>query len=107
MSFKPGIRVVAVRDANDTEINIYGRGVYEGEFDAPMVLSVDEMAELKNAGLANIAITNPRIRLDRGGVVWGMQCWWGPEDTFDEWVGDRKINIVPAEPLVPPAAGEA
>ena len=22
---------------------------------------------------------NPRIRLDSGDVVWGCQCWWGPE----------------------------
>lgn len=23
---------------------------------------------------------NPKILLDSGDVVWGMQCWWGPED---------------------------
>lgn len=23
---------------------------------------------------------NPRIDLDNGKTVWGMECWWGPED---------------------------
>lgn len=24
-------------------------------------------------------LANPRIRLDNGKVVWGRECWWGPE----------------------------
>ena len=23
---------------------------------------------------------NPKIRLDSGKVVWGCECWWGPEE---------------------------
>lgn len=104
--FKPGARVVAVRDANDEEINIFGRGVYEGEFDAPIAITAEEWAELKE-GLGELHITNPRIRLDSGDVVWGMQCWWGDEETFDKWIEGRKVNVVPVEPLDPPPAGQA
>lgn len=23
---------------------------------------------------------NPKIKLDNGSIVWGCQCWWGPEE---------------------------
>jgi len=25
-----------------------------------------------------MVMTNPRIRLDDGSVIWGAECWWGP-----------------------------
>lgn len=34
---------------------------------------------------------NPKIELDDGRVVWGYQCWWGPEDKFDEFVEGREV----------------
>lgn len=27
---------------------------------------------------------NPKIVLDSGEVVWGCECWWGPEDEIKE-----------------------
>jgi hypothetical protein len=29
-------------------------------------------------------LTNPCIRLDSGDIVWGMECWWGPEEKVRE-----------------------
>jgi hypothetical protein len=26
--------------------------------------------------------TNPKIKLDNGGEVWGYECWWRPADEF-------------------------
>jgi hypothetical protein len=40
-------------------------------------------------------ITNPKITLDSGDVVWGMQCWWGDESRFREKLSKYKtINLV-------------
>lgn len=35
MTHKPGTRIAAIRDANDTTINLYGRGVYAGDHPRP------------------------------------------------------------------------
>lgn len=36
---------------------------------------------------------NPCIHLDSGDIVWGYQCWWGPEERLDEL--GRTVEIVP------------
>jgi hypothetical protein len=35
--------------------------------------------------------TNPKSLLDSGKVVWGCECWWGPEDQVKASVHDRKV----------------
>ena len=42
-----------------------------------------------------LGLKNPKIRLDSGEVVWGYECWWGPEEKVTETIGDRKV--LPAE----------
>lgn len=37
---------------------------------------------------------NPKIELDNSDIVWGYQCWWGPEERFETWLDNRKINRV-------------
>lgn len=83
-----GERVGAVRDANESVVNLLGYGVYAGEEVPP-----------KGVGLCGIdvhdmGLSNPKIVLDNGSVVWGCQCWWGPEDKIKKWIGGRKVNIV-------------
>jgi hypothetical protein len=34
---------------------------------------------------------NPKIELDHGGVVWGYQCWWGPEAEMRDRVYKGRI----------------
>lgn len=41
---------------------------------------------------------NPRLDLDGGGTVWGCECWWMPEEQFDNSIGGRRVVIVP-EPV--------
>jgi hypothetical protein len=36
---------------------------------------------------------NPCIHLDSGDIVWGYQCWWGPEERLAEL--GRTVEIVP------------
>lgn len=80
---QPGSRVFAVRDADDNIVHVYGRGVYEGDF---------PLACLDGRN-------NPRIKLDDGSVVWGAQCWWGPEERFESWAKGRAVVTVPVEDI--------
>lgn len=40
---------------------------------------------------------NPRIDLDDGSVVWGFQCWWGPEEREEEKAAGREIVMLSAQ----------
>jgi hypothetical protein len=94
-----GARVGAIASANDTEVHLYGYGVYDGDHEPP--LAPGETQEARDAGLkklvdaglvpADFKFTNPRITLDSGAVVWGMQCYWGPEAKIRAFIGDRKV----------------
>jgi len=67
-----GERVGAILSAtSEGVVNFLGYGTYDGEHVPPPDVCPDRH-ELK--------ITNPRITLDSGETVWGMQCWWGSEE---------------------------
>ena len=79
------MRVLAVRDTNKMEINIYGYGEYIGDEPCPILGG----------------IPNPKIVLDNGDVVWGCECWWGAAEKAEEKLGfhvsGRKINTIKVE----------
>jgi hypothetical protein len=77
VEMKEGGRVGAIKDANAEVVNFFGYGVYDGDQEHP-----------------DMGFPNPHITLDSGEVVWGCECWWGPEDKIKAKIGDRKINIV-------------
>lgn len=79
----PGTRVFALQKADMEKVYVYGFGVYEGRFDPP-----DSEGVFKQ---------NPRILLDNGEVVWGFECWWGPETMFEEYRDGREVVTVPIE----------
>ncbi len=115
---KIGSRVVAVAKADEKQIFIYGRGIYEGLFPHPYVdpyTAEDVKAALEMSGATKEEIekipeeeltvaaeryntmfsVNPKIKLDSGQVVWGCECWWGPEEAFDEnFVNGRDIQEI-------------
>lgn len=62
MEYAIGDRITAVQSANPTSIKLLGHGVYQGYKQHP-----------------EIDIENPCLKLDDGRIVWGMECWWGPE----------------------------
>ena len=83
-----GDRVGAIRDATKEIVNLYGYGIYEGH----------EVPPAEASGLLHeIGVPNPKIKLDNGSIIWGCQCWWGPEEKIKEIIEDRKVNIVPVE----------
>lgn len=76
---KIGDRVIAIRDSDENEVNIYGYGKYLGEKECP-----------KLGGLLN-----PCIELENGKIVWGCECWWGNADRIEkEIINGRKVNTV-------------
>lgn len=79
----PGSRVLAIRSANADikTVYVFGSGVYVGDERPPNgtrswlgVIEADFPSDY----------TNPRIDLDRGGTIWGCQCWWGSEARMRE-----------------------
>lgn len=74
-----GARVGAIRNEEDGQVNFFGYGVYVGRKPCP---HLDGMP-------------NPKIELDDGGVVWGCESWWGPEEQIKKRIEGRKIVIVP------------
>jgi hypothetical protein len=86
MPAQPGTRVIAIRNADESGVYIYGRGIYEGVF----VPSQDPDG-------FDWPIPSPKIKLDNGKVVWGAQCWWGREDAVLERFAGRPMIEVPLE----------
>ena len=66
---KKGERIGAVLKANSETVHLIGYGVYVGDETPPEAV-----------GGFNIGFPNPKLQLDDGTVVWGCECWWGPED---------------------------
>lgn len=85
---KPGMRVGAISHAEkDGTVYVFGFGVYEGDF-VP-----DEDAAGMGPLLREAEMTNPKIKLDNGDVVWGCECWWGPEDVVKEKIAAYKKQV--------------
>jgi hypothetical protein len=83
--YEPGIRVGAILGSKGKEIvEFLGYGTYVGD-EAPEG-AVGNVAEL-TGGL----FPNPKIELDNGKVVWGCECWWGPEDVIKEKLEDYEV----------------
>jgi hypothetical protein len=82
---KVGERVGAVQSAGEKTVHLYGYGVYVGD-------------EVPPSGLLHeIGLTNPKIQLDNGGIVWGQECWWGDEEAVKKMIGQREIIMVGGE----------
>jgi len=80
-----GTRVGAIASATNENVDFFGYGVYLGE---------QIPTEEENETFAAFGVPNPKIQLDNGNIVWGFECWWGPEEKIREKIGDRKVTIV-------------
>lgn len=103
MSTPIGARVGAILAADAHKVQLLGFGVYDGPHEppfGPMGMPFDEYAEhldaMKQAGQlpADYVWKNPRITLDSGDVVWGCQCWWGPEESVRAKIAGRAVELV-------------
>lgn len=86
---KVGTRVLALLDAREGVVRSFGEGVYAGDFVPPEDIG--------------FGIPNPRIDLDNGKVVWGMECWWGDVDSVRKrFQGEWKWEQVDPETIRTP-----
>lgn len=79
---KMGMRVGAVLSADENIVKFLGYGTYAGEEIPP------------DGFLHDIGVSNPKIILDNGDVVWGHQCWWGDEEKVKRVIGEREVVVV-------------
>lgn len=75
MAAQVGDRVTAISHTEDNTVYVFGSGIYVGDAE-------------KDAGFP----TN-KIELDDGQVVYGYECWWGPEAVIQERI--KNMHIVP------------
>lgn len=105
-------RVFAIRDSTETVVYTYGIGEYVGDEIPPgrpqelpeaqrevaevlVAAAGQEVTEENLQAYWRASMSNPKIHLDSGWVVWGYQCWWGSEERLDELVNGRSIEEVP------------
>lgn len=88
MEYTVGMRVFAMQKADTERIYLFGFGTYEGRHDP-------------EGSKGTIFTQNPRIRLDNGEVVWGYECWWGPESEFEAYRNGREVVTVRVEDRLP------
>lgn len=82
-------RVYAVLGADRDRIQLIGFGEYTGD-EVPSEEAAGPMAK----AMHEVGIPNPKIVLDNGEVVWGCECWWGPEDEWSKIAeGKTIINV--------------
>lgn len=98
-----GDRIYAMVDATNTEVRLLGFGAYVGDEVPPRpgpflsaiyggIKTWEEYDAINKAdGIGGVPRPkNPKLALDNGDVVWGMECWWGPESDYERARGDRK-----------------
>ena len=86
---KVGERVGAILSADEAGVKFLGYGKLEGEFIPP--------TEIGGLGvfLNELGIPNSKITLDNGEVVWGCECWWGPEEEVKQKIADAVLKGTP------------
>ena len=81
-----GDRVGAIVSLKGDEAVMFGYGVYAGGDEIPPPGIIGPFNEY--------GITNPKILLDSGEIVWGCECWWGAEEKIRALVEGKAIRTV-------------
>ena len=77
---KIGDRVGAILSADNKNVHFLGFGVYQGDtVPDPLILG------------SSFPFENPTIKLDSGEIVYGVECWWGPEAEVQQQIKGRLI----------------
>jgi len=86
-----GDRVIAISHSEGDKVFIFGFGKYVG--DEIPVTAGGWMGD----GLRENQMTNPKIVLDNGKVVWGCECWWGDEEGMRKSLADKILVEIDIE----------
>ena len=81
-----GDRIGALLGAMGSQVRVFGFGVYAGE-EVP-TRAVGTLAEV----LRSTKFPNPKLVLDSGQVVYGCECWWGPQDIVKARIAEREAR---------------
>ena len=81
-----GERVGAIHTTSADEVQLFGFGVYAGR-EVPCEEAAGWLADMAR----EMGHDNPKIVLDSGKVVYGCECWFGPEAEVREMIGDRRV----------------
>ena len=81
-----GGRVGAIRNGDGKTTWIYGYGV-----------RLEDSVPPESVGGFNLGISNPTLKMDDGTVVYGCECWWGPEEKIRERIKDTEVVTVQPE----------
>ena len=80
-AYLKGKRVGAVAGMDEDRMYLLGYGTYVG----------DE--------LLDGVLSSPKIVLDDGKVVWGLECWWFHEDALKRAAAEREVIKVDIDEL--------
>lgn len=81
---KAGTKVIALRNVTRTDVFSFGEGIYLGDEVPPE----DSPEGSTRAMLRSLGMSNPKIQLNNGKIVWGCECWWGDaEETREQYKG--------------------
>lgn len=86
-----GQRVYAVRNEDEGSVYVYGYGEYIG-----LKPSEDDLTMDTPFGPQTMpkGTPNPQIKLDDGSILWGYECWWGPESDLSKKFGSKTVVTV-------------
>lgn len=90
MATKPGDKVTIIEDCREGHIATGQTATFEGYYD--LETGADRNAEPWNG--------NPRMRLQDGSEIWGIECWWlpvehaGPLPQMQEELEEHKRAII-------------
>lgn len=76
MKHEVGARIGALLSVDDEVVHFLGYGTYQGDQLPP-----------------DFPLPNPKLELDDGSIVWGYQCWWGPEDAVRSWLEAAGLRL--------------
>ena len=86
---KIGERIGAILGSKKNgSVDFLGYGIYEG--DEIPVNAVGQMAEM----IREVGNLNPKLKLWDGSIVYGCECWWGPEEKVKTMLKDQVVNLV-------------
>lgn len=91
---KIGDRIGAILSSDDDYVYFLGYGTYAGE-EVPS----DDVTML-GMQYNKFGRKNPKLQLDNGEVIYGCECWWGPEDSIKHKLGKdpriiKEVSIIP------------
>lgn len=84
---KPGDRVFALQASDGDTVEKFGNGVYLGKESPPRDV-IGPFGPMWRDG-----VVNPKIQLDNGDIVWGCECWFGPESEEPKWRLVKEVSV--------------